>query len=202
LRFWRNTRSFSKRRIQFGLGICKIDFCFLHIEAKNNFFGSWGSEKRKPCFADRLGTNKSFGETNTMNRLYVGNISYGTTDESLTTFFADAGEVTSAEVVMDKATGRSKGFAFVTMASDEAAQKAIDTLNGKMLDGRPIRIDFAKPKEDRPRGNFGGGGSGERRGGFGGGGRRGDRGGRGGDRSERSSDRSGRGGDRYNRDDY
>ena len=83
-----------------------------------------------------------------MNRLYVGNLSYNTTDESLRNFFSEAGPVSEAEVVMDRATGRSKGFAFVTMESDEAAQAAIDTLSGQDLDGRALRIDFAKPKEE------------------------------------------------------
>lgn len=91
------------------------------------------------------------------SRLYVGNLAYSTTDEGLREFFAAAGEVKTAEVVIERSSGRSKGFGFVEMASDDGAQAAINTLNGKMLDSRPIRIDFAKPKEDRPR--TGGGGS-------------------------------------------
>ena len=104
-----------------------------------------------------------------MNRLYVGNLSYSTTDEGLREFFGEAGEVTEAEIVIDRATGRSKGFAFVTMGSDAAAQKAIEILNGQSLDNRALRIDFAKPKEDRPRSGGGGygGGGGDRRGGGG-----------------------------------
>jgi RNA recognition motif-containing protein len=85
------------------------------------------------------------------NRLYVGNLSYSTTDEGLRSFFATAGEVKTAEVVMERGSGRSKGFGFVEMTTEEAAQSAIDLLNGKMLDQRQIRVDFAKPKEDRPR---------------------------------------------------
>lgn len=85
------------------------------------------------------------------SRLYVGNLAYSTTDEGLRNFFAAAGEVKSAEIVLERGSGRSKGFGFVEMATDEGAQKAISTLNGKLLDQRPIRIDFAKPKEDRPR---------------------------------------------------
>lgn len=85
------------------------------------------------------------------NRLYVGNLSYQTTDDSLRAFFATAGEVKETEVVMDRQMGRSKGFAFVEMVTDEGAQNAINILNGKMLDSRPLRIDFAKPKENRPR---------------------------------------------------
>jgi RNA recognition motif-containing protein len=81
----------------------------------------------------------------------VGNLAYSTTDEGLRNFFAAAGEVKSAEIVLERGSGRSKGFGFVEMATDEGAQNAIKTLNGKLLDQRPIRIDFAKPKEDRPR---------------------------------------------------
>lgn len=91
------------------------------------------------------------------SRLYVGNLAYSTTDDGLRDFFASAGEVKSAEVVIERSSGRSKGFGFVEMASDDGAQAAINTLNGKMLDSRPIRIDFAKPKEDRPRTGGGGG---------------------------------------------
>jgi RNA recognition motif-containing protein len=97
------------------------------------------------------------------SRLYVGNLSYSTNEDSLREFFAAAGEVKTAEVVMDRQTGRSKGFAFVEMVNDETAQKAITMLNGKTLDSRQLRIDIAKPKEQRPR--MGGGGGG----GFGGG---------------------------------
>ncbi len=85
------------------------------------------------------------------SRLYVGNLAYSTTDEGLRNFFAAAGEVKSAEIVLERGSGRSKGFGFVEMATDEGAQNAINTLNGKLLDQRPIRIDFAKPKEERPR---------------------------------------------------
>ncbi len=93
------------------------------------------------------------------SRLYVGNLSYSTTDDGLRDFFAAAGNVKSAEVVIERSSGRSKGFGFVEMETDEGANNAMNQLNGQMLDQRPIRIDFAKPKEDRPR-SFGGGGSG------------------------------------------
>jgi RNA recognition motif-containing protein len=92
------------------------------------------------------------------SRLYVGNLAYSTTDAGLREFFEAAGEVKSAEVVIERSSGRSKGFGFVEMTTDEGAQSAINTLNGKLLDQRPIRIDFAKPKEDRPRSNGGSGG--------------------------------------------
>ncbi len=110
------------------------------------------------------------------SRLYVGNLSYSTTDDGLRDFFAAAGNVKSAEVVIERSSGRSKGFGFVEMETDKGANNAMNQLNGQMLDQRPIRIDFAKPKEDRPR-SFGGGGSGGG-GGYGGGGSGGSGGGR------------------------
>ncbi len=86
--------------------------------------------------------------------LYVGGISYNTTQQGLQDAFAQAGEVTSAAIIMDKMTGRSKGFGFVEMANDEGAQAAIDLWNGKELDGRRLSVSEARPKEERPRGNF------------------------------------------------
>ncbi len=80
-------------------------------------------------------------------KLYVGNLSYNSTDDSLKAHFAQAGQVVSATVMMDRMTGRSRGFGFVEMASDAEAQNAVDMLNGKDLDGRPLRVDIARPKE-------------------------------------------------------
>lgn len=101
-------------------------------------------------------------------KLFVGGISYSTTDDGLRDFFSQAGTVLSASVITDRATGRSKGFGFVEMASDEEAQSAIDMLNGKALDGREIGVSEARPQEPRPaRGGFNRGGS-SNRGGFGG----------------------------------
>ena len=98
-------------------------------------------------------------------KLYVGNLSYTTTDDSLKDFFSQAGKVTSANVIMDKMSGRSRGFGFVEMTNDDEAMKAVETLNGKELDGRPIVVNEARPMTDRPpRRSFGGGS-----GGFGGG---------------------------------
>ncbi len=94
-------------------------------------------------------------------KLYVGGLSYDTTEGSLKETFAEAGTVESANVITDRATGRSKGFGFVEMSSDEEAKKAIEIFNGKELDGRTITVNEAKPMEDRPRGGgggFGGGG--------------------------------------------
>lgn len=92
------------------------------------------------------------------NKLFIGGVSYNTTDESLKNAFAQAGTVVSASIIMDKMSGRSKGFGFVEMASDEEAQKAIEMWNGKDLDGRTIRVDEARPMKPRePRGGMGGG---------------------------------------------
>jgi len=99
-------------------------------------------------------------------KLYVGNLSYQTTNESLQALFAQFGAVTSAQVIIDRDTNRSKGFGFVEMGSDQEAQAAIAALDGKEADGRVLKVNEAKPKEERPR-SFGGGGGG---GGYGGGG--------------------------------
>ena len=92
-------------------------------------------------------------------KLYVGNLSYDTTETSLRNEFAKSGTVVSVDIIMDRETGRMKGFAFVTMSSDEEAQAAINTLNEKMLDNRSIKVNIAKPREDSSRrsySNFGG----------------------------------------------
>jgi cold-inducible RNA-binding protein len=103
-------------------------------------------------------------------KLYVGNLPYSTTSDDLRAMFAEYGEVTSATVISDKMTGRSKGFGFVEMATDEAAQAAIAGLNGKDMGGRAIVVNEARPMEERPRRSFGGGNGGHGgRGGFGGG---------------------------------
>lgn len=83
------------------------------------------------------------------NKLFVGNLSWNTTDDSLKAFFAEAGTVLSARVITDRATGRSRGFAFVEMSTPEEAQKAVEELNGKPLDGRPVNVSEAKPQEPR-----------------------------------------------------
>jgi RNA recognition motif-containing protein len=110
-------------------------------------------------------------------KLYVGNLPYSTDDTSLQTFFEGAGAVASARVIIDRATGRSKGFGFVEMNTDEDAQKAISQLDGKEIDGRKVRVSEAKPQEPREGGGrgFGGGGGGGRGFGGGGGGGRGGR---------------------------
>src|SRR5689334_17426469 len=112
-------------------------------------------------------------------KLYVGNLSYSVDSSALEQLFAGHGTVESAQVITDRDTGRSKGFGFVEMSSDEEAQAAIAALNGQENDGRALTVNEAKPREDRPRGGGGGGGGG--RGGYGGGGG-GGRGGGGGGR--------------------
>ena len=87
-------------------------------------------------------------------KLYVGGLPYATTDTELKDAFSQVGAVTSAVVIMDKMTGRSKGFGFVEMSSDEEAQKAIDTWNGKDFGGRTLTVNEARPLEERPRNNF------------------------------------------------
>jgi RNA recognition motif-containing protein len=102
------------------------------------------------------------------NKLYVGNLAYSIRDDDLQQAFAQFGTVASAKVMMDRDTGRSKGFGFVEMGSDAEAQSAINGMNGQALDGRALVVNEARPREERP-GGFGGGGGGSR-GGFGGGG--------------------------------
>ena len=101
------------------------------------------------------------------NKLYVGNLAYSVRDESLQQSFSQFGTVTSAKVMMDRETGRSKGFGFVEMGSDAEAQSAINGMNGQPLEGRAIVVNEARPREDRP-GGFGGGGGGRSGGGGGG----------------------------------
>jgi len=111
-------------------------------------------------------------------KLYVGNLNYETTDSDLEQLFAAYGTVQSAQVIMDRDTGRSKGFGFVEMGTDQEAQAAIQALSGKQVSGRNLTVNEARPREDRGggggRGGYGGGGYG------GGGGRGGSGGGRGG----------------------
>lgn len=82
------------------------------------------------------------------NKLFVGNLSWGVTDESLKEFFAQVGEVVEAKVIVDRMKNRSKGFGFVTMATEELAQAAIDQLNGKEVDGRAINVSVARPPRE------------------------------------------------------
>ena len=110
------------------------------------------------------------------NKLFVGNLSFDTTENDLQDAFAAFGQVTETNLMMDRMTNRPRGFGFVTMASAEEAQKAIDGLNGKDLGGRALTVNVAKPREERPAGGgggrreFGGSGGGYRGGSGGGGG--------------------------------
>jgi len=94
-------------------------------------------------------------------KLYVGNLSYETTEEQLNTLFSEAGEVTSAKIITDRQTGQPRGFGFVEMETKMDGQKAISMLNGRNIDGRPLAVNEAKPQQ---RSGFGGGGGG--RGGY------------------------------------
>lgn len=106
------------------------------------------------------------------NKLFVGNLSFNTTENDLQDLFAAHGTVVEANLMVDRVSGRPRGFGFVTMSSPEEAQKAIEALNGQSVDGRNLTVNIARPREDRPPGG-GGGGRGPRRdfGGGGGGGR-------------------------------
>jgi RNA recognition motif-containing protein len=108
-------------------------------------------------------------------KLYVGNLSFDTTQQDLEKLFAEIGTVTSTNIIEDRETGRPRGFGFVEMSSKEDGQNAIAQLNGKEFDGRQLKVNEAKPQENRGgggggRGGYGGGGGGGR-GGYGGGGR-------------------------------
>ena len=87
-------------------------------------------------------------------KLYVGNLSYSTTEEDLRTLFSQSGDVTSVELIKDRDTGRSKGFAFIEMGSQSDSEKAITTFNTYTLDNRQIKVSIAKPREERPRGGW------------------------------------------------
>jgi cold-inducible RNA-binding protein len=128
------------------------------------------------------------------NKLYVGNLPYNFRDSDLEQAFSQFGSVTSAKVMMERDTGRSKGFGFVEMGSPAEAQAAIEGMNGQQQGGRALVVNEARPMEQRPRG-FGGGGSGG--GGFGGGGGGGYGGGGGGGRREGGGGGGGYGRDRY-----
>ena len=112
-----------------------------------------------------------------MNKLFVGNLSFNTTENDLQDAFAAHGTVVEANLMMDRVSGRPRGFGFVTMSTPEEAQKAVAALHGQQLDGRALTVNIARPKEERPPRREGGGDRGPRReygggGGYGGGGRR------------------------------
>ena len=116
-------------------------------------------------------------------KLYVGNLSFSTNDSDLARIFGDYGTVTSAQVITDRDTGRSRGFGFVEMETADEAEKAISAMNGREADGRTLTVNESRPREEGGRGGYGGGGGGSRGGGGGyggGGGRSGGGGGYGG----------------------
>jgi RNA recognition motif-containing protein len=133
------------------------------------------------------------------NKLFVGNLSFNTTENALNDAFAAFGTVTETNLMMDRMTNRPRGFGFVTMSSPEEAQKAIDGMNGKELDGRALTVNIARPREERP---GGGGGRREYGGGGGGGGRREYGGGGGGGGGGRRDYEGGGGGGGGGRDRY
>jgi RNA recognition motif-containing protein len=90
------------------------------------------------------------------NKLFVGNLSFNTTENDLQDAFAAHGTVTEVNLMMDRATGRPRGFGFVTMSSAEEAQKAVDAMNGKSVDGRDLTVNIARPREERSSGGDGG----------------------------------------------
>ena len=142
------------------------------------------------------------------NRLYVGNLSFNATETDLMDLFGQAGQVKDVALIQDRVTGKSRGFAFVTMTTDQEAATAISQLNGKSIDGRTISVNEARPREERPSGggggrsfsgggggySGGGGGGGYGGGGYSGGGGGGYSGGGGGDRRGGYSERRERGG--------
>ena len=166
--------------------------CFTHIEAHPNLI------LRTPPFAEAksdsqllfIPKTRGKGISLMVKKLYVGNLAFQTTSQDLQELFGQAGTVESASVIEDRDTGQSKGFAFVEMSTEEEAAAAIEQFNGKEVAGRALKVNEARPKENRSGGGgrgFGGGGGGNR-GGGGYGGNRGGGGGRGGGNSGRRSE--------------
>jgi cold-inducible RNA-binding protein len=116
-------------------------FLFINKRKEENFSGP---KKRFLIFLVSLMDN------NSNSKLFVGGIAWATTEEGLKEFFSAAGTVVEVKVIIDRRTGKSKGFGFVTMSSEEEAEKAVAELDGKELDGRSLKIDRARPMEERP----------------------------------------------------
>jgi RNA recognition motif-containing protein len=135
---------------------------------------SWFSDDLKPGVREQSDKNSvSLDSANHMsNKLFVGNLSFKTTENELQDAFSAFGTVTEANLMMDRMTNRPRGFGFVTMSSADEAQKAIEGMNGKEVDGRALTVNIARPREERPAGGGGGGGRREFGGGNGGGGGR------------------------------
>jgi RNA recognition motif-containing protein len=122
------------------------------------------SDDFKPDDREQSGNDESAIDSNMNNKLYAGNLSFNVTESDLQKAFAAHGTVLEANLVMDRATGRSRGFGFVTMSTTEEAQKAVEAMNGHSIDGRALTVNLAKPREERP-GGGGGGGRGQYEGG-------------------------------------
>jgi RNA recognition motif-containing protein len=138
--------------------------------ASVHFVERFSNQNRHTRFARLIPNVQAFLKGPKMGKkLYVGNLSYSVSDDSLQQHFSEFGAITSAKVMMDRDSGRSKGFGFVEMSSDAEAQAAISGMNGKSVDGRDMVVNEARPMEPRT-GGFGGGGGGRRDGGGGGGG--------------------------------
>jgi RNA recognition motif-containing protein len=177
--FWISSRagsffSYIEVALEFFLSIrnpkSSLLTVFLRSQLDSNFFGN--SPKRRQRLYIIMST-----------KLYVGNLSFNTSTQDLDQMFGEVGTVLSSNIIEDRETGRSRGFAFVEMSSSEEAQSAITKLNGKEIDGRELTVNEAKPRENRTGGGGGGGyGGGGGRGGSGGGGGRGGYGGGGGSR--------------------
>jgi len=131
------------------------------------------SDDSKPDDREQSGKSNLVrtGKDHMSNKLFVGNIAFNTTENDLQDAFAAYGTVTEANLMTDRATGRPRGFGFVTMSSPEEAQKAVEAMNGKSIDGRALTVNIARPREERSSGGGGGGGGGRRQysGGHGGG---------------------------------
>jgi RNA recognition motif-containing protein len=131
---------------------------------------------RNPVLGNSVAEGQSFSGQRMIemnNKLYVGNLSFNTTENELHDAFAAHGTVTEANLMVDRESGRPRGFGFVTMSSEAEAQAAITALNGAQMDGRPLTVNIAKPREERSGGGgrgFGGGGGGGGGRGYGGGG--------------------------------
>lgn len=154
---------------------CRIDFRFMEpsppvrwLRPGVSFVDRFSNQNRHTRFVRLIQVRKLFLKGPKMGKkLYVGNLSYSVNDDSLQQHFSEFGTISSAKVMMDRDSGRSKGFGFVEMSSDAEAQAAISGMNGKSVDGRDMVVNEARPMEPRT-GGFGGGGGGRREGGGGG----------------------------------
>jgi cold-inducible RNA-binding protein len=178
----------AHKSISAGVWMVREQACFkLRSRSSNKSIRTWSFDRYRFAEANPIRSFFSFPKRGKVylymaTKLYVGNLAFQTTSQELQELFAQAGTVESASVVEDRETGRSRGFAFVEMSTNEEATAAIEQFNGKELGGRALKVNEAKPRENRGGGGGGRGGFGGNRGGFGGnrGGGGGGRGGYGG----------------------